>query len=114
MGVLKIFIVPILNHLKFYEWAQFIVIIGFIVAYVVAHKMTLIEIGDDKAKNLGTAIIPIKITAIIATIFLVAPSIILVGNVAFVGSIDQWLFCKKYTAHDYRLIMPLSHYWEQS
>lgn len=99
------------THVESYKilWiSAILILIGVSLAYLVSHKLTLIEIGDEKAKNLGTAIIPIKIIAIISTIFCIAPSIMLVGNVAFVGLFTPHIIRKIFSTRDYRIVMPLS------
>ena len=85
-----------------------LILIGVILACFLAYKLTLLEIGDEKAKNLGSSIIIIKILAIISTIFLVSPTILLVGNIAFVGLFGPHIVRKIFSIRDYRYVMPLS------
>ncbi|RCJ03131.1 FecCD family ABC transporter permease [Ureaplasma urealyticum] len=85
-----------------------LILIGVIIAYVLAHKLTLLEIGDEKAKNLGSSIIIVKILAIVSTIFLISPTILLVGNIAFVGLFAPHIVRKVFGIRDYRHVMPLS------
>ncbi|WP_031488828.1 FecCD family ABC transporter permease [Ureaplasma canigenitalium] len=105
------------NIIKAYEYTDFfrilwistiLIAIGVITSIIISHKLTIIEVGDDKAKNLGTNVITIKVVSIIATMFLIPPAILLVGNVAFVGLFAPHIIRKVFSIRDYRLVMPLS------
>lgn len=100
-----------LTHEKPFQtlWISAILIgIGSIMALVLSHKLTLLEIGDEKAKNLGSSVIAIKTFAIISTAFLIPPTILLVGNIAFVGLFAPHVIRKLFGIRDYRIVMPLS------
>ncbi|MCV3728244.1 iron ABC transporter permease [Ureaplasma miroungigenitalium] len=90
-------------------WISAILIgIGLIMSMLIAHKLSLLELGDEKAKNLGSAIIYIKLLAILAAILLITPSILLAGNVAFVGLFTPHIIRKVFGVRDFRVLIPLS------
>ncbi|MCV3743580.1 iron ABC transporter permease [Ureaplasma sp. ES3154-GEN] len=85
-----------------------IIIVGFIITMIISHKLSLLDLGDEKAKNLGTSVIYVKLIAILATILLIAPSILLAGNVAFVGLFTPHIVRKLFGVRDFRAVIPLS------
>ncbi|MCV3728239.1 iron ABC transporter permease [Ureaplasma miroungigenitalium] len=84
------------------------IVIGFVVSMLISHKLSLLDLGDEKAKNLGSSVVYIKMIAILATILLIAPSILLAGNVAFVGLFTPHIVRKVFGVRDYRIVIPLS------
>ncbi|MCV3753976.1 FecCD family ABC transporter permease [Ureaplasma zalophigenitalium] len=85
-----------------------IIVFGFIISMLISHKLSLLDLGDEKAKNLGSSVVYIKMIAILATILLIAPSILLAGNVAFVGLFTPHIVRKVFGVRDYRIVIPLS------
>ncbi|MCV3743574.1 iron ABC transporter permease [Ureaplasma sp. ES3154-GEN] len=103
----------ILKANGFADWktlwiAAILITIGLIIAMGIAHKLSLLELGDEKAKNLGTSVVVIKLVAIIAAILLITPSILLAGNVAFVGLFTPHIVRKIFKVRDFRAVIPLS------
>ncbi|MCV3753981.1 FecCD family ABC transporter permease [Ureaplasma zalophigenitalium] len=103
----------ILKATGFADWktlwiAAILIGIGLIISMLIAHKLSLLELGDQKAKNLGSAIVYVKLAAILAAILLITPSILLAGNVAFVGLFTPHIIRKVFGVRDFRVLIPLS------
>ncbi len=61
-------------------------IIGALIIFLlIARALTILELGDDKAKQLGIRVKSIKVISVFVLIIAVPSAVILVGNLAFVG-----------------------------
>ena len=71
-------------------------------------SMNLLEIGDQKAKNLGVKVRLSKTISVLAIILSIPASVILVGNIAFLGlfsvHISRWLV----KSRNYSKVLPMS------
>ena len=77
-------------------------------AFINIKGMNLLEIGDERAKNLGSPIIATRIIDILIVLISLPAAVILVGNMAFLGlfsvHLAKWI-CK---SRNYKKVLPLS------
>ncbi|ENH98184.1 ferrichrome ABC transporter permease [Gracilibacillus halophilus YIM-C55.5] len=81
--------------------------IGFILALLIAHSLTLLSLGDDVASGLGQRNVWIKFVAIIAVFILTGAAVTTAGAVGFIGLIVPHIM-RFLVGTDYRWIIPSS------
>ena len=84
-----------------------VIIIGLILAQLLAHQLTILSLDETVAKSLGqkTFLITISLLGIVVT--LSAAAVALVGSLAFVGLIIPHCI-KMCVGKDYRVLLPLT------
>ena len=96
-----------------YPWitlfiSSILIVAGTIVAIINSKGMSVTELGDEKAKNLGISIIRVRTLNIISLVLLVPASVIIVGNLAFIGLIATHIVRIAFKTRDYKKIIPLT------
>lgn len=81
-----------------------IALAAILTAYV-SKGLTLLELGDERAKNLGVKVKTIKIISLIAVAIAVPASIMIIGNVAFIGLFSVHLSRYLFKTRSYRKLM---------
>lgn len=72
---------------------------------IIAKALTIIELGDENAKQLGVKVKTIKVVSILIMIITIPSAIIIVGNLAFVGLFSAHLSRYLFKTRDYRVII---------
>ena len=96
-----------------YPWitlfvSSILIFAGTIIAIINSKGMSVTELGDEKAKNLGVSITRVRSLNIVSLVLLVPASVIIVGNLAFVGLIATHLVRIAFKTRDYKKIVPLT------
>lgn len=70
--------------------------------------MNLLEIGDERAKNLGSSVLRTRIINVIIVVLVLPATVIIVGNMAFLGLFTvhatRWLM----RTRNYKIVLPVS------
>jgi iron complex transport system permease protein len=79
-----------LGSLNGSRWQQFwivlpLIVVGVIVAFVIARRLDLLSLGERSARHLGVNVEGLRIVAIVVTALLVAAAVSFAGIIAFVG-----------------------------
>lgn len=72
---------------------------------LIAKSLTLIEIGDESAKQLGVKVKTIRVVSVLIMITTIPSAVILVGNLAFIGLFAAHLSRYIFKVRDYRIIL---------
>ncbi|SDO42492.1 iron complex transport system permease protein [Streptococcus equinus] len=83
------------------------IIIGLLLAQLLAHQLTILGLNETVAKSLGQRTLTVTISLLSIVLILSAAAVALVGSLAFVGLIIPH-FIKMFVARDYRIILPLT------
>lgn len=83
------------------------IIIGLLLAQLMAHQLTILCLNETVAKSLGQRTLAVTISLLSIVLILSAAAVALVGSLAFVGLIIPH-FIKMFVARDYRIILPLT------
>ncbi|WP_286783380.1 iron ABC transporter permease [Streptococcus sp. UBA4344] len=83
------------------------IIIGLLLAQLMAHQLTILGLNETVAKSLGQRTLTVTISLLSIVLILSAAAVALVGSLAFVGLIIPH-FIKMFVARDYRIILPLT------
>lgn len=62
-----------------------LIIGSLLIFFVISRSLTLLELGDEKAKQLGVKVKLTKILSIVVVIISVPSAVLIVGNLAFIG-----------------------------
>ena len=84
-----------------------VIIIGLILAQLLAHQLTILSLDETVAKSLGQKTFLITISLLGIVVALSAAAVALVGSLAFVGLIIPHCI-KICVGKDYRVILPLT------
>lgn len=84
-----------------------IISIVFFLAMLFSKNLTILELGDDKARSLGVNTKWIKLIGLFILLAVIPIAISLVGNVAFVGLFTPHIIRMIFKTRDYRIIIPL-------
>lgn len=84
-----------------------VVLIGTIVAVLLARQLTIISLNEDVAVGLGQNILLVKIILFIVITLLAGAAVALVGNLAFVGLMVPHMV-RPFVGNDYRMVLPMS------
>lgn len=77
---------------------------GIMLAYI-SKGLTLLELGDERAKNLGVKVKLVKVISLIALALAIPASIMIVGNVAFIGLFSVHLSRYLFKTRSYRTLL---------
>lgn len=81
-------------------------ILGCLLIFVVlTRSLTLLELGDEKAKQLGIKVKTTKVISILILIIAIPSAVILVGNLAFVGLFSAHITRYLFKTRDYRVLL---------
>lgn len=83
------------------------ILVGLILAQLMAHQLTILCLDEIVAKALGQKTLATSIVLLSIVLILSAAAVALVGSLAFVGLIIPH-FIKIFVARDYRIILPLT------
>ena len=83
------------------------IIIGLLLAQLMAHQLTILCLNETVAKSLGQRTLAVTISLLSIVLILSAAAVALVGSLAFVWLIIPH-FIKMFVARDYRIILPLT------
>lgn len=84
-----------------------VILIGILVALMLASQLTILSLSDDVAVGLGQKLVQIKAILFVLIILLTGAAVALVGNIAFVGLMIPHIV-RLVVGTDYRYIMPIS------
>ena len=84
-----------------------VIIIGLILAQLLAHQLTILSLDETVAKSLGQKTFLITISLLGIVVALSAAAVALVGSLAFVGLIIPHCI-KMCVGKDYRVLLPLT------
>ena len=81
---------------------------GLVLAVINIKGMNLLEIGDERAKNLGSSVLRTRIINVIVVVLVIPATVIVVGNMAFLGLFSvhatRWLM----RSRNYKKVLPIS------
>ena len=81
---------------------------GLVLAIINIKGMNLLEIGDERAKNLGSSVLRTRIINVIIVVLTIPATVIIVGNMAFLGLFSvhatRWLM----RSRNYKKVLPIS------
>lgn len=81
-----------------------LIMFALLVFGLISKSLTLIELGDESAKNLGVRVKTIKVVSLFIMTITIPSSVILVGNLAFIGLFAAHLSRYMFQSRDYRVI----------
>ena len=88
--------------------SSILILVGLVLAVVNIKGMNLLEIGDERAKNLGSSIMRTRIINVIVVVLVLPATVIVVGNMAFLGLFTvhatRWLL----KSRNYKKVLPVS------
>ncbi len=82
-------------------------LVGVIVAFVIAGRLTVLGMGDETAIGLGQNVKATKMLGIISVVLISATTVSVIGNIGFIGLIVPNMV-KMSTGEDYRKVIPYS------
>ncbi|MFC3932650.1 FecCD family ABC transporter permease [Streptococcus dentapri] len=83
------------------------IIIGLLLAQLLAHQLTIISLNETVAKSLGQRTNLISFALLAIVLLLSAGAVALVGTIAFIGLIIPH-FIRVFVVKDYRYLLPLT------
>ena len=85
-----------------------LILVGLVLAVVNIKGMNLLEIGDERAKNLGSSVLRTRVINVIIIVVVLPATVIVVGNMAFLGLFSvhatRWLM----RSRNYKKVLPVS------
>lgn len=88
--------------------AIFVIAIAFLSSIFLAKNLTVMELGEDKAKTLGVNVRVTKGISLILIFITIPIAVALVGNVAFIGLFAPHIIRMVFRTRNYLLVIPLS------
>ena len=89
-------------------FSSILIAVALLLIIINIKSMNLLEVGDQKARNLGVKVKLSKSISVLAIILSIPASVILVGNIAFLGlfsvHISRWLV----NSRNYSKVLPMS------
>lgn len=85
-------------------------VIGLIIAFLIAGRITVLGMGDETAISLGQNVKVTKLLGIISVVFIATATVCTVGNIGFVGLVIPNMV-KMSVGEDYRKILPISAFF---
>ncbi len=82
-------------------------LIGVIIAFCIADRLTVLGMGDETAVSLGQNVKQTKLLGVISVVFIASSTVTVVGNIGFIGLIIPNIV-KMGVGEDYRKVVPLS------
>lgn len=82
-----------------------LILVSIILFIVISKWLTILELGDDKAKQLGVKVKLTKVLSLVVMILSIPSAIILVGNLAFIGLFSAHLSRHLFKSRDFRVIL---------
>ncbi len=84
-----------------------LILVGMIIILFNSKGMSVIELGDQKAKGLGISVTRVRVLNIIALVLIVPASVLIVGNIAFIGLVATHVVRISFKTRDYKKLVPL-------
>ena len=88
--------------------SSILIFVGIVLAVINIKGMNLLEIGDERAKNLGSSILRTRIINVIVVVLVLPATVLVVGNMAFLGLFTvhatRWLM----RSRNYKKVLPIS------
>ena len=81
---------------------------GLLVSIINIKGMNLLEIGDERAKNLGSSVKITRILDVLIILLVLPGAVIIVGNMAFLGLFSVHLARWFMRSRDYRKVLPMT------
>lgn len=85
-----------------------LIFLGTIITLINSKGMSVIELGESQAKGLGVSVKRVRVLNIISLVLLVPTSVLIVGNVAFIGLISTHVVRIFFRTRDYKKLIPLT------
>lgn len=80
-------------------------LLGWVLALLLAGSLNVMALGDDSAKGLGQRMMLIRVVSVLAVVLLAGSSVAMAGPIAFIGLIVPHL-CRYIFGNDYRWLLP--------
>ncbi|WP_339207069.1 iron ABC transporter permease [Paenibacillus sp. FSL K6-3182] len=80
-------------------------LLGWVLALLMAGSLNVMALGDDSAKGLGQRMMLIRVVSVLAVVLLAGSSVAVAGPIAFIGLIVPHL-CRYIFGNDYRWLLP--------
>ncbi|MGO4344469.1 FecCD family ABC transporter permease [Paenibacillus sp. MCAF9] len=80
-------------------------LLGWVLALLLAGSLNVMALGDDSAKGLGQRMMLIRVVSVLAVVLLAGSSVAVAGPIAFIGLIVPHL-CRYIVGNDYRWLFP--------
>jgi len=80
-------------------------LLGWVLALLLAGSLNVMALGDDSAKGLGQRMMFIRVVSVLAVVLLAGSSVAVAGPIAFIGLIVPHL-CRYIFGNDYRWLLP--------
>lgn len=80
-------------------------LLGWVLALLLAGSLNVMALGDDSAKGLGQRMMLIRVVSVLAVVLLAGSSVAVAGPIAFIGLIVPHL-CRYIFGNDYRWLLP--------
>ncbi len=81
-------------------------LIGVVIAFCIADRLTILGMGDETAVSLGQNVKLTKLLGVISVVFIASSTVTVVGNIGFIGLIIPNII-KMGVGEDYRKVVPL-------
>lgn len=88
--------------------AAILIISGIIVAIVNIKGMNLLEIGDERAKNLGSSVMLTRILNVLVVLLALPAAVMIAGNMAFLGLFAVHLARWTMKSRNYKKVLPIT------
>ena len=85
-------------------------VLGVIISFIIAPKITIMGMGDETAVSLGENIKKTKILGVISVVFISTATVCTVGNIGFIGLVIPNMV-KMAVGDDYKKVIPISAYF---
>ena len=88
--------------------SSILIFVGLVLTTINIKGMNLLEIGDERAKNLGSSILRTRIINVFVVVLVLPATVLVVGNMAFLGlftvNATRWLM----RSRNYKKVLPIS------
>ncbi|WP_407271600.1 FecCD family ABC transporter permease [Radiobacillus sp. PE A8.2] len=84
-----------------------VALVGFVIAFLLAGSITVLNLGDDVAKGLGQQTFLIKLTGTLVVLLLTGAAVSVAGTIGFIGLVIPHI-TRFLVGVDYRWIVPCS------
>ena len=85
-----------------------LIAVGLLISIINIKGMNLLEIGDERAKNLGSSIRLTRILDVCIVLFALPGAVMIVGNMAFLGLFSVHLARWFMRSRDYKKVLPMT------
>ena len=78
---------------------------GLLISFMISRNLTVMNLGEDVSKGLGSNVVLTKTLATIIVLVLSAVAVVIIGPVAYIGLMIPYI-CRYLVGTDYRLVLP--------